>query len=134
MQAVDEARRGGGACLTINSARGFLGLGHDVNGVACRVDNRSRSHADFRSDVGVALEVGRPEGRRVGPEEAHLPELGTRGRVSVKGVDAVVFGRNKNHVASDTTYVEVGYPERLSVNKAVNWAGKKLPERGGVYG
>ena len=117
---------GGSGCL--------FGLGFDVNRARGDVDYRRAGDADLRNQIaafpGVKGGHSRHTGCRI--DETDLPE---RRRVCaevvirVKGVDAVVLGRDKQDVVSSFAGDgKIGQVERLGVNVPVDGLRKEFTE------
>src|SRR5437764_999447 len=128
MQTVHVAGRAGGASLAIDGAHGLPGLGNYVESVGCRIDDGRGGNADLRIDVVIRGDVGRSESGDAAREETRFPKLNAGRRIGVKGVDAIVFGGDENDVARRAGEIQVGHPQRLRVDVAIDGAGEKLPE------
>src|SRR5205823_769211 len=85
-------------------------------------------NADLRIDVVIRGDVGRSESGDAAREETRFPKLNAGRRIGVKGVDAIVFGGDENDVARRAGEIQVGHPQRLRVDVAIDGAGEKLPE------
>jgi hypothetical protein len=64
--------------------------------------------------------------RRV--DQAHHPEHLAVGRIGIKRIDAVVLSRDEHHVVLHADEREIGGPQRLSIDNAVDRARSELAE------
>src|SRR5579864_7000 len=109
------------------------GLGDNVERVRRRIDNGCASDADFRRNIAKPAANAIPrKTRRHGSlsdstsviciDETGVPKRHTRAGIRVERIKSLVLGRDENNVVICVIDRQVGDPQRLSVNSAIDGA------------
>ena len=68
-----------------------------------------------------------------GIDQTDRPELVARTGIGVEGVQSVVLSRDENHIVFRAVHGQIGDPQRLRINGAVDGARGELAEAAGIH-